>query len=296
MSTAPRTPAHDAEPADGPVVATVTAVNGPAATGPLSSAHRGGSLFDLTGRTALVTGSTRGIGRALAAGLARAGARVVVHGRDLAAAEAVARELSALGGGGALAAAFDVTDAESVDAGFTAVEAELGGPLDILVNNAGIQRRAPIAEFSESDWDDLLATNLSGPFHCARRVAGGMAARGTGKIVQIGSVQSSLARPSIAPYGATKGGIVMLTQGLAADLSPRGVQVNTLAPGYFATELTQALVDDADFSAWVAGRTPAGRWGRVEELVGPLVFLCSDASAFVTGQTLYVDGGMTAVV
>jgi gluconate 5-dehydrogenase len=252
--------------------------------------------FDLTGTTALVTGSSRGIGRALAGGLAAAGARVVVHGRDADRAEATAREISEASGRPALSVAFDVADAAAVDAGFTEVEQQIGGAVDVLVNNAGIQRRAPIAEFSDDDWQDLLATNLTGPFHCARRVAAGMSARGSGKIVQIGSIQSQLARVSIAPYGATKGGLAMFTKGLAADLSADGVQVNTLAPGYFATELTQALVEDQEFSAWVAGRTPAGRWGKVEDLVGPLVFLASHASDFVTGQTLFVDGGMSAVV
>ena len=281
-------------------------------------------LFDLTGRTALVTGSTRGIGRALATGLVRAGARVIVHGRDAGRAAAAAEEIAAAvaaeraggadgsiaadgtgvgaeatGGAGevpeVLSAGFDVTDPAAVDAALTAIEAEHGTP-DVLVNNAGIQRRAPIAEFADEDWDALLATNLSAAFYCARRVARGMIARGSGKIVQIGSVQSQLARPSIAAYSATKGGIAMFTKGLAADLAPHGIQVNTLAPGYFATELTKALVEDEEFSAWVARRTPDGHWGDVEDLVGPLVFLASDASRFVNGQTLHVDGGMTAVV
>ncbi|MGP5412859.1 SDR family oxidoreductase [Brachybacterium paraconglomeratum] len=281
-------------------------------------------LFDLTGRTALVTGSTRGIGRALATGLVRAGARVIVHGRDAERAAAAAEEIAAAvaaeragaadgttaadgtgvgaeatGGAGevpeVLSAGFDVTDPAAVDAALTAIEAAHGTP-DVLVNNAGIQRRAPIAEFADEDWDALLATNLSAAFYCARRVARGMIARGSGKIVQIGSVQSQLARPSIAAYSATKGGIAMFTKGLAADLAPHGIQVNTLAPGYFATELTKALVEDEEFSAWVARRTPDGHWGDVEDLVGPLVFLASDASRFVNGQTLHVDGGMTAVV
>lgn len=280
-------------------------------------------LFDLTGRTALVTGSTRGIGRALATGLVRAGARVIVHGRDAGRAAAAAEEIAAVvaeragaadgsttadgtavgdeapGGAGevpeVLSAGFDVTDPAAVDAALTAIEAAHGTP-DVLVNNAGIQRRAPIAEFADEDWDALLATNLSAAFYCARRVARGMIARGSGKIVQIGSVQSQLARPSIAAYSSTKGGIAMFTKGLAADLAPHGIQVNTLAPGYFATELTKALVEDEEFSAWVARRTPDGHWGDVEDLVGPLVFLASDASRFVNGQTLHVDGGMTAVV
>lgn len=251
--------------------------------------------FDLTGRTALITGSSRGIGRTLAEGLAAAGARVIVHGRDAAKAAAAAAEISAATGIDARSVVFDVTDAAAVDAGMLEVEQLIGTP-DILVNNAGVQRRAPIADFTDEDWDALVQTNLSGVFHLSRRVARGMIARGSGKIVQIGSVQSQLARPSIAAYSATKGAIVMFTKGLCADLAPHGIQANAIAPGYFATELTSALVADEQFSAWVRGRTPAGRWGDTRDLVGALVFLSSSAGDFVNGQTLYVDGGMTAVI
>lgn len=253
------------------------------------------SLFDLSGRTALVTGSSRGIGMALAEGLLVAGARVIVHGRDRARAEATASALSLATGGETGVAVFDVTDAEEVDRGAGEIERVWGVP-DILVNNAGIQRRNPLLDFTKADWDDLVATNLTSVFLVGQRIARGMAARGSGKIVNIGSVQSRLARPGIAPYSATKGGLVMLTRGMCADLAPSGIQANALAPGYFATELTAALVDDADFTHWVESRTPAGRWGRVQDLVGSLVFLSSSASDFVNGQVLYVDGGMTAVV
>jgi len=252
-------------------------------------------LFDLTGRTALVTGSSQGIGRALAEGLAAAGAHVVVHGRDAAKASAVAREISETAGVETESIVFDVTDAAAVDAGIAHVESVIGTP-DILLNNAGVQRRAPISAFTDEDWHTLVQTNLSSVFHLSRRVSAGMMARGSGKIIQIGSVQSQLARPSIAAYSATKGAIAMFTKGLCADLAPHGIQANAIAPGYIATELTRPLVEDEAFSTWVRGRTPAGRWGDTRDLVGAAVFLASTASDFVNGQTLFVDGGMTAVV
>ena len=189
---------------------------------------------------------------------------------------------------------FDLTDPAAADAGIATIEERWGTP-NILVNNAGIQRRTPFVDFSYTDWNDLVATNLTSAFLVGQRVARGMVDRGHGKIINIGSVQSQLARPGIAPYSATKGGIVMLTKGLCADLGPHGIQTNALAPGYFETELTQALVENEQFTQWVTTRTPAGRWGKVEDLVGALVFLASPASNFVNGQVLYVDGGMTAV-
>jgi gluconate 5-dehydrogenase len=252
-------------------------------------------LFDLAGRNALVTGSSRGIGLALAEGLLEAGARVVVHGRDVETAKASAARLEQATGGETMVSTFDLTDPTAVDAGVAGIEQHWGTP-DILVNNAGIQRRTPFVDFSYADWNDLVATNLTSAFLVGQRVARGMVERGSGKIINIGSVQSQLARPGIAPYSATKGGIVMLTKGMCADLGPYGIQANALAPGYFATELTKALVEDESFTAWVTGRTPAGRWGEVVDLVGGLVFLASSASDFVNGQVLYIDGGMTAVV
>lgn len=251
--------------------------------------------FDLTGKTALVTGSSRGIGKALATALAQAGAKVAVHGRTAETAEKTAQEISEATGVETTAVTFDVTSEEEVAAGIAELEKQWGTP-DILVNNAGMQKRAKFSEFPLEDWQELLQVNLTSAFLVSRALAPGMEARGSGKIINIGSVQSQLARPSITPYSATKGGIVMLTKGLCADLSPLGIQVNAIAPGYFATELTQALVDDEEFSAWVASRTPAGRWGRVEDLGGAAVFLASEASDFMTGQTLYVDGGMTSVI
>ncbi len=251
--------------------------------------------FDLTGRVALITGSSRGIGLALARALAQAGATVVLNARsdqDLAAA---AESLQGDGLDRVEHRVADVTDTEAVDALVADIEATVG-PLDILVNNAGVQHRAPALDFPDEDFDRLLEVNLKAPFLVARATGRSMAERGRGKIINIGSVQSQLGRPTIAPYAATKGGLVLLTRGLCADLGPLGIQVNCLAPGYFATELTEALVDDPEFSAWVASRTPAGRWGRVDELGGAVVFLASDASSFVNGQVLFVDGGMTAVV
>ena len=250
-------------------------------------------LFDIAGRVALVTGSSRGIGFALARGLLETGCVVVLNGRDRTALERAEKELSDVGT--VLSELFDVTEPAAVAEGIARVE-DRAGPLDILVNNTGVQHRAPFTEFSDEDWYRLLDTNLSSAFLVGREVARRMRPRGRGKIVNICSVQSETVRPGIAPYAATKGGLKLLTKGMCADLGPAGIQVNGLAPGYFETELTAALVADEEFSAWVRGRTPAGRWGRVEDLVGALIFLSSDASAFVNGQLLYVDGGMLSVL
>jgi gluconate 5-dehydrogenase len=252
-------------------------------------------VFDISGRVALVTGSSRGIGKALAQGLLEAGCVVVLNGRDRLALSRTAEELADLTAGTVLTEAFDVTDPDAVAEGVARVE-EQAGALDILVNNAGMQHRAPFTQFATEDWYRLLGTNLTSAFLVGREVARRMETRGRGKIINICSVQSETVRPGIAPYSATKGGLKQLTKGMCADLGPSGIQVNGLAPGYFDTELTSALVADPDFSAWVRRRTPAGRWGKVSELVGALIFLCSPASDFVNGQILYVDGGMLSVL
>ncbi|MFJ8635360.1 SDR family oxidoreductase [Streptomyces sp. NPDC093568] len=248
-------------------------------------------LFDISGRTALVTGSSRGIGLALARGLAEAGCTVVLNGRDAKRLAEAAGELP----GDVHTAAFDVTDGPSVAAGIADVE-ERVGPLDILVNNAGMQLRAPLLEFTDTDWHRILNTNLTSAFLVGREAARRMTRRGRGKIVNICSLQSEVVRPGIAPYAATKGALKMLTKGMCADWGAHGVQVNGLGPGYIETELTQPLVEDEEFSAWVRRRTPAGRWGRTEDLVGGVLFLASPAADFVSGQVLYVDGGMTSVL
>ncbi len=253
-----------------------------------------GNLFDLTDRLALVTGSSRGIGFALARALGDAGAELILNGRNAAELEAAAETLRG-DGHRVNVRVCDVTDADAVASMISSVETELG-PLEVLVNNAGMQQRAPVLDFPVDGFRNVLEVNLIAPFVVAQAAAKAMVGRGRGKIINIGSVQSQLGRPTIVPYTASKGGVMLLTRGLCADLGPSGIQVNTLAPGYFATELTAALVADAEFSAWVSGRTPAGRWGQVEELGGAVVFLASDASSFVNGQTIFVDGGMTAVV
>lgn len=250
--------------------------------------------FSLAGRTALVTGSSSGIGLTLAAGLAGAGARVVLNGRDASRLDAAAAKLRAAGLA-VEAAPFDVTDAQAVADAVQRIEAEIA-PIDILVNNAGMQRRAPLEQFSHEDWSTLMKTNVDSVFIVGQAVARRMITRRRGKIINVCSVQSELGRPSIAPYTASKGAVKMLTKGMAIDWGPHGIQVNGLGPGYFKTELTQALVDNPEFSAWLINRTPSRRWGDVEDLVGAAVFLASDASSFVNGHILYVDGGVTATL
>jgi gluconate 5-dehydrogenase len=254
------------------------------------------ALFDLTGTVALVTGSSRGIGRALAEGLLGAGASVVLNGRDPDRLGQTRQALTGRWGPARVRAyAFDVTDETAVDAAVSAVEAEVG-PVGVLVNNAGVQHRVPLVDLDAADWRRVLETDLTSAFLVGRAVARHMIKRGRGKIINVASVQSDLARPGIGPYTAAKGGIRTLTRAMAAEWARSGVQVNALAPGYLATEMTQALVDDADFTAWVVGRTPAARWGTTADLVGPAVWLASPGSDFVNGQTIFVDGGMTVVV
>ncbi len=245
-------------------------------------------LFDLTGKRALVTGSSQGIGFALAQGLAAAGAQIVLNGRDAGKlAEAAARIP------GAATLAFDATDHDAVRNAVDGFEAEVG-PIDILVNNAGMQHRTPLEDFPAEAFERLLQTNVASVFHVGQAVARHMIGRGRGKIINIASVQTALARPGIAPYTATKGAVGNLTKGMATDWAKHGLQCNAIAPGYFDTPLNDALVADPTFSAWLEKRTPAGRWGKVEELVGACIFLSSDASSFVNGHILYVDGGITA--
>ncbi|QCK85669.1 SDR family oxidoreductase [Phreatobacter aquaticus] len=248
-------------------------------------------LFDLTGARALVTGSSQGIGYALAEGLAAHGASVVLNGRDQAKLEAAAARLKAAGHTVSVAG-FDVTDAKAAQAGVAEIEASVGA-IDILVNNAGMQFRSPLEDFPADKWELLLATNISSTFYVGQAVARHMIPRGRGKIINIASVQSELARPGIAPYTATKGAVKNLTRGMCADWAKYGLQINAIAPGYFKTPLNQALVDNPEFSSWLEKRTPAGRWGNVEELVGAAIFLSGRASSFVNGHTLYVDGGIT---
>ena len=252
------------------------------------------SPFDLSGRVALVTGSSRGIGLALARALGQAGAELIVNSRDeqalVAAADALRQD-----GITVHCRAFDVCDPAAVAHAVDSFERDIG-PIDVLVNNAGLQIRGAMLDYDVDDFRRLIEVNLVAAFTVGKAVASHMAKRGRGKIINVCSVMSEVGRATVVPYTATKGGLKMLTRGMCADFGPLGIQVNALGPGYFATELTAALVADEEFSKWVVQRTPAGRWGQVDELGGAVVFLASDASSYVNGHILYVDGGMTAVV
>jgi len=250
--------------------------------------------FDLSGKIALVTGAYRGLGFAIATGLARAGATVVLNARKADAVDEAAQALREQG----LAAdtsVFDVTDRAAVRAAVTAIQAAHGG-VDILFNNAGIQRRGALVDFSQSDWDAVIATNLTAPFIVSQAVLPGMIANRRGKIVHIASLMSEMARPSVVPYTAAKGGVRQLTRGMAVELAPHNIQVNAIAPGYFATEMNRALLDNAEFTSWVNKRTPAGRWGNPTEIAGLAVFLASSASDYLTGQMMIIDGGMSVAL
>ena len=251
-------------------------------------------LFDLSGRTALVTGSSQGIGFGLAQGLAEAGARVVLNGRDAKKLEAAVAALRAKKLD-VLTAAFDVTDRAAVIAGIAKIEADVG-PIHILINNAGIQRRGAFEDYPVETWHEIFAANTHSAFHVTQAAVKGMLARNRGKIVNICSVMSELGRASIIPYAATKGALKMMTKGMCAEWGRHNIQINAISPGYIKTELNAALIADKAFSDWVCARTPAGRWAEPEELAGAAVFLSSRASDYVNGQIIYVDGGMTAVV
>jgi gluconate 5-dehydrogenase len=252
------------------------------------------TLFDLRGRTALVTGSSRGLGRAMAEGLAQAGAAVVLNGADggrLAEAAAAMRAA----GHTVHEARFDVTDEADILAAFAALDAQ-GVAVDILVNNAGVQFRRPMVELETVDWRRVLEVNLTSAFVIGREAAKRMIPRKRGKIVNIGSLMCDAGRATVAPYTAAKGGIKMLTRSMTAEWAMHGIQANAIGPGYMLTDMNEALVNDAAFNGWVIGRTPARRWGKPEELVGACVFLASAASDYVNGQIIYVDGGMLAVL
>ena len=252
------------------------------------------NLFDLTGKTALVTGSSRGLGRAFAEGLAAAGARVILNGVDKARLEEAAASMRS-SGFEVLTAAFDVTDEAGVVSAFESFDAD-GIEVGILVNNAGIQFRKPMLELATSDWQRVIDTNLTSAFLVGREAARRMAERGSGKIINVGSLTSELARATVAPYTVAKGGIKMLTKAMTAEWAEKGIQANAIGPGYMITDMNQALLANPEFDAWVKARTPARRWGRPEELAGTVIYFASAASDYVNGQIVYADGGMISVL
>ena len=250
--------------------------------------------IDLSGRVAFVTGASSGLGAQFAKTLARAGAAVVLASRDTDRLKELRARIEGEGGD-AHVVELDVTRLDSIRAAVARAETEVG-PIDILVNNAGIQLRKPMVELTTPEWRKVIDTNLTSAFVVGREAAKRMIASGHGKIINIGSLTSELARATVAPYTVAKGGIKMLTRAMAAEWAAHGIQANAIGPGYMLTDMNQALVEDPTFDAWVKSRAPAKRWGRPEELIGTAVFLASSASDYVNGQIIYVDGGMLAVL
>ncbi len=253
------------------------------------------SMFDLTGRTALITGSSRGIGFALAQGLAEAGAQVIINSRQSEVVETAVSRLKALGLQ-AQGAAFDVTDEAAVEAAFAGLD-QRSIEIDILINNAGIQHRQPMVDLPLADWHRVINTNLTAAFLVGRAAARRMIARQSGgKIINIGSLTSEAARATVAPYTVAKGGIKMLSKAMAAEWAQFDIQANSIGPGYILTDMNEALVNNPSFDAWVKSSNPAQRWGKPEELVGTAIYLASNASNYVNGQIIYVDGGWLSVL
>ena len=247
--------------------------------------------FSLTGRVALVTGSSRGLGKAIAQGLAGAGAMVILHGRDADRLAQAAAEMRNVAG----ALAFDVSDTAATREAFARIAAE-HGRLDILVNNAGVIPRKPLLETTDDDWASVIDSNLSAYFRLSREAARLMVPRKSGRIIMISSIMGLVGRPTIPGYVTAKAGLHGMVRGLSAELAPQGITVNAIAPGYMPTDATAALRNDAAFNAWIANRAPMGRWGEPAELAGPAVFLASAAASYVTGHVLVVDGGLTAAL
>ena len=251
-------------------------------------------LFDLAGRVALITGSYQGIGLSIARGLGQAGATLVLNGRN---AEKLRQTVSMLTGEGfkLSGCCFDVASAAQIRDRIPALEREVG-QIDILVNNAGIQRRSPLEQLEEAVWREVLETNLTGVFLVTKQVVQGMITRKSGKIINICSLMCEMGRPTVGAYTAAKGGVKMLTKAMAVEWGKYNIQVNGIGPGYFATEMNRPLKENPQFDSWIRSRTPAGRWGEPEELIGAAVFLASRGSDFVNGQIIYVDGGILAAL
>jgi len=252
------------------------------------------NLFNLRGKTVLITGSTRGLGYIMAKGLGSAGAKIILNGRNAEKLEKSVDELRKEGFN-VNGYAFNITKKQEICEKMSLIEKEIGS-IDVLVNNAGIQKRALLIEMEESSWREVIETNLTGAFLVSQQAVKGMIARKSGKVINICSILSELGRATVAPYTAAKGGLKMLTKNMAVEWARYNIQVNGIGPGYIITDMTRSLAENTKFNQWLKNRTPAHRWGQPEELIGTLIFLASQASNFVNGQIIYVDGGILASI